>query len=210
MPKSTTNSDTATNSADQSTSNQTDNQFETIYFSTQISNNILTALRHYNHNLRVMPLQNDNDELTIRRIRSEISQIYRNISEMVGNKAPFHLELKIFNPTEYKIIRPPIHKPTFERVSKFDLENLTVGSAVKIILADLNETGQERIWILVTQINENGNCKGLVNNEPLNRNLAYQDEIRFHVTDIIQIHDDEENENLLDKDGETEDLEVFS
>ena len=88
---------------------------------------------------------------------------------------------------EYEIIRPPIHLTSFAMPTKEEIEEIIIGSIVKVIITQVNKI-PERIWCKIIDSTEDGWIKAKLCNTPIN--LTLPETIKFHVTDIIAIWDE--------------------
>jgi hypothetical protein len=95
------------------------------------------------------------------------------------------------------------YKYTFYKPSPLVLKKIQVGEVVKLIFRfeseDPEAPGAERMWVLVDEINDVGEFKGRLNNEPRHiTDLKLDDPVVFASCHIIATeHDD--NDNLVEK-----------
>jgi len=88
---------------------------------------------------------------------------------------------------KYEILRPPIHLKTFEMPTKEEIEEIIIGSIVKVIITQVDKI-PERIWCKIIDSTEDGWIKARLCNIPIN--LTLPKIVKFHVTDIIAIWDE--------------------
>jgi hypothetical protein len=86
----------------------------------------------------------------------------------------------------YHIRRPPIHLTSFDMPTKEWFETIRPESIVKTIVEQPG-CDSERIWTLVRAIDKAGNIAATLVNDPIALSLRSGHEIRFHVTDVIDI-----------------------
>jgi hypothetical protein len=104
----------------------------------------------------------------------------------------------------YSIERPPV-LDTFELPSREKLLKLTPLDMVKLTFSPEDETGVERMWVMITKQNNGWEWEGIVDNDALGslKNIIPAGTlVKFHPLDIIQI-----SENHKDKRKNSEYLE---
>ena len=71
-----------------------------------------------------------------------------------------------------------------------ELSNLSIGDNVKITFKE--NGSNESMWIVLTDILENNNLVGTLNNDPLNTpSISYGDEVEFSLENIVDIFSEE-------------------
>jgi len=94
-------------------------------------------------------------------------------------------------------------KYTFYKPSKAVYEKLQPGNVVKLIFEfeseDEDTPSGERMWVIITEIN-NGKYKGTLANEPFYiEDLEYEDEIEFEEKHIVATDIDDPEESIAEK-----------
>ena len=88
----------------------------------------------------------------------------------------------------YQLVRPPAHLKSFRMPEKAEIEDLKVGSSVKLIFADLTgETGGERMFVNITKLYGDGYFEAKLHSYPAFLPIRHGDRIEAHVTDIIEV-----------------------
>lgn len=85
----------------------------------------------------------------------------------------------------YLIKRPLLHS-NFELPTREELLDLKVGDFVKLIFTDKKGKNGERMWVILTKINKEGDCyHGILDNKAVRLRIKLETKITFHPLDII-------------------------
>lgn len=69
-----------------------------------------------------------------------------------------------------------------------DINSLQVGSIVKLIFINLHTSESERMWVTITEINQDEYVGLLSNNPELITGLKFKDKVIFHKSNIANIY----------------------
>ena len=86
---------------------------------------------------------------------------------------------------KYLIRRPPL-LTSFELPEREELLRLKIGDWIKLFFVEPNGQGGERMWVIITKMDKNGEAwEGKLNNDPVTLRMKYGEKISFHPLDII-------------------------